>query len=403
MNSAPSSVTAWRNAVFVVFTVNGLGMAAWISRIPALRDQLDIPVSQVGILLFAISTGAILGLLISGHLVHAIGGAQTIRVTLLAFGLGLILTGVATTVLSNFLLALLGMAITGFAGAVCDVAMNVEGADAERALGRNIMPWYHASWSLGTVAGAGIGSAAAFAGVPVLVHLGLMGVVLAVAAVVVPRWLPAHITEEEGQEPRPGFRERMAIWRDPRTLLIGLIVLGMAFTEGSANDWLALALIDAHDLENGTGALLFGVFAAAMTIGRIVGVPILDRFGRVPVLRASALTAAVGLAIVILVPIPALYVVGIVLWGLGASLGFPVGMSAAADDARTAAARVSAVATVGYFAFLVGPPLIGFAGELIGLLNALFIVLALIVLSAVMSPAAREPAPAPDDEPVDAS
>ena len=184
---------------------------------------------------------------------------------------------------------------------------------------------------------------------------------------------------------------------------IGLIVLGMAFTEGSANDWLALALIDAHDLENGTGALLFGVFAAAMTIGRIVGVPILDRFGRVPVLRASALTAAVGLAIVILVPIPALYVVGIVLWGLGASLGFPVGMSAAADDARTAAARVSAVATVGYFAFLVGPPLIGFAGELIGLLNALFIVLALIVLSAVMSPAAREPAPAPDDEPVDAS
>ena len=121
MNSAPSSVTAWRNAVFVVFTVNGLGMAAWISRIPALRDQLDIPVSQVGILLFAISTGAILGLLISGHLVHAIGGAQTIRVTLLAFGLGLILTGVATTVLSNFLLALLGMAITGFAGAVCDV------------------------------------------------------------------------------------------------------------------------------------------------------------------------------------------------------------------------------------------------------------------------------------------
>lgn len=389
--------------MFVAFTLNGLGMAAWISRVPALRDQLEIPVSQVGILLFAVSIGAIVGLVFSGHVVHAIGGAVTIRLTLFGFGLGLILTGVATTVFANFALALLGMAITGLSGAMCDVAMNVEGAGAERALRRNIMPWYHASWSLGTVAGAGIGSAAAFAGVPVLVHLGIMGVLLAVAAAIVPRWLPAHITEEEGQEPRPDFRERMAIWTDPRTLLIGLIVLGMAFTEGSANDWLALALIDAHGLENGAGALMFGVFATAMTIGRIVGVPILDRFGRVPVLRASALTAAAGLAIVILVPIPAFYIAGTVLWGLGASLGFPVGMSAAADDARTAAARVSAVATVGYFAFLVGPPLIGFVGEQIGLLNALFIVLALILLAAVASPAAREAEPAPESAPVDAS
>lgn len=403
MNTAPLSATAWRNAVFVVFTLNGLGMAAWISRVPALRDLLEIPVSQVGILLFAISIGAILGLLISGHLVHAIGGTQTIRLTLFGFGLGLILTGAATTLFSSFALTLLGMAITGFSGAMCDVAMNVEGAGAERALRRNIMPWYHASWSLGTVAGAGIGSAAAFAGVPVLVHLGAMGAVIAVAALIVPRWLPAHLAEEEGHESRPGFRERMAIWTDPRTLLIGLIVLGMAFTEGSANDWLALALIDARGLENGAGALMFGVFASAMTIGRLVGVPVLDRFGRVPVLRVSALTAAAGLALVILVPIPAFYVAGTVLWGLGASLGFPVGMSAAADDARTAAARVSAVATVGYFAFLVGPPLIGFVGEQIGLLNALYIVLALILLAALASPAAREQAPAPDAEPADAS
>jgi cyanate permease len=84
-------------------------------------------------------------------------------------------------------------------------------------------------------------------------------------------------------------------------------------------------------------------------------------------------------------------VVGVVLWGLGASLGFPVGMSAAADDPRTAAARVSAVATVGYAAFLIGPPLIGFVGDHIGVLNALWIVLGLIVVATLCIPAAREP------------
>jgi MFS family permease len=184
----------------------------------------------------------------------------------------------------------------------------------------------------------------------------------------------------------------MAIWLEPRTLLIGLIVLGMAFAEGSANDWLAIAMVDERDVSNATGALLFGVFTAAMTIGRVVGGPLLDRFGRVPVLRASTALATVGLVTVIFVEQPVVMVIGIVLWGLGASLGFPVGMSAAADDPAKAAARVSAVATIGYCAFLAGPPLIGLLGEAVGLLNALLVVAVLIVLAGSVSSAAREAA-----------
>src|SRR4030095_1970233 len=113
------------------------------------------------------------------------------------------------------------------------------------------------------------------------------------------------------------------------------------------------------------------VFSAAMMVGRIVGGPLIDKFGRVALLRITGAAAALGLAIVIFVPVIPIAVVGVILWGLGASLGFPVGMSAAADDPRTAAASVSAVATVGYAAFLIGPPLIGFVGEHIGVLNAL--------------------------------
>ncbi len=93
---------------------------------------------------------------------------------------------------------------------------------------------------------------------------------------------------------------------------------------------------------------------------------------------------------VIFVPVLWISLIGVVLWGLGASLGFPVGMSAAADDPRTAAARVSAVATIGYFAFLVGPPVIGFLGDHVGLLHALTVVLVLVAVAGFASGAARE-------------
>ncbi|MDQ4137887.1 MAG: MFS transporter, partial [Actinomycetota bacterium] len=208
---------------------------------------------------------------------------------------------------------------------------------------------------------------------------------------------PLHGDELAEEHPHDGkersaFAARMAIWLEPRTLLIGLIVLGMAFAEGSANDWLALAMVDERNVSYATGALLFGVFTAAMTVGRMLGGPILDRCGRVPVLRVSAGFAVAGLLIVIFVDQPALMVTGIVLWGLGASLGFPVGISAAADDPSKAAARVSAVATIGYCAFLVGPPFIGVLGEAVGLLNALLVVVVLIAVAGLVSFAAREAA-----------
>lgn len=398
MTTAPPhpriSATAWRNAVFAVFTLNGLGAAAWISRMPGVRDDLDVSLSQVGALLFSLSAGAVIGLLLSGHLVHWLGGRRTILLFLGGSGLALALIGVGSSVLSSIPVAVAGFALYGFASGITDVAMNVEGAGVERAITRNIMPWFHASWSLGTVAGAGLGAAAAGLGVSPAIHFAVMGAILVVATIVIVRWIPREtVVEEESSAPKPSFRDRMAIWLEPRTLLIGVLVLGMAFTEGSANDWLALGMVDDRGLGEGQAALVFGVFTVAMTLGRIGGVPLLDRFGRVAVLRAAAIAAAVGLAIVILVPVVPIAIAGVVLWGLGASLGFPVGMSAAADDPARAAARVSAVATVGYCAFLVGPPVLGLLGDLIGTLNSLWVVLALIVIATLAIPAAREQHP----------
>ena len=389
----PAHATAWRNAVFAVFALNGLGAATWAIRIPSIRDALELPTSWVGYLILGVSIGSIVGLLLASHIIQWFGGRRTIAITLAICAIALVIIGVGTSTFGAFALVVAGMAVYGFGSAICDVAMNVEGAAVEKVVGRTIMPLLHASWSAGMVIGTTIGTALVFAHVDVVWHAVGMAALLAVGAVLAPRAIPRVATHADtGEEvAHVPFADRMAIWLEPRTLAIGLIALGMAFTEGSANDWLALGMVDDRGLDNGQGAALFTVFTAAMMVGRIVGGPIIDRFGRVPVLWVSGGAAAVGLALVIFVPIIWVAVVGIVLWGLGASLGFPVAMSAAADDPARAAARVSAVATVGYCAFLVGPPLIGLVGEGVGILNALLIVFVLIVLATLAAPAARPP------------
>ena len=132
---------------------------------------------------------------------------------------------------------------------------------------------------------------------PIGVHFIGVGVVALATTLVLVRFLqPAEQPLEHEDAPAPsGLRTRLAVWTDPRVLLIGVIVLGMAFAEGSANDWLSLAMVDGHGFDNAGGAAVLGVFLAAMTAGRIGGTFVLDRFGRVPVLRACAGLAVVGL------------------------------------------------------------------------------------------------------------
>ncbi|MCM3186945.1 MFS transporter [Priestia megaterium] len=184
-------------------------------------------------------------------------------------------------------------------------------------------------------------------------------------------------------------RERMVVWKEPRTILISIIVLGMAFAEGSANDWLPLIMVDGYNVTPTMGSFAFGLFVAAITIGRTIGGLLLDRLGRVLVLRISALFAIIGLLIVIFGGSYEFGTIGIVLWGLGAAFGFPVGLSAAEDKPRGVADRVSAVATAGYHAFLVGPPFLGFIGEMIGLLRALIVVLITVTIAGLLSQAAK--------------
>ncbi len=374
-----------RNAVSTVFVVNGLLFATLVSRVPDLRADLDLGNAQLGLLLLAISVGSVLGMPISGRLIDRFGAGTVVRAGVVACAVGLIGTAFAVTTVGSAGLAAAGLAVYGFGTGTWDVAMNVEGAEVERLLGRTIMPRFHAGWSFGSVGGAGLGVVAARVHLPMPLHFALLAALaLAVVVVAAGAFLP-RIADDEAASAWSG----RSPWLEPRTLAIGAMVLAFTLAEGSANDWLALALVDGYDARHFVGVAGFALFVVAMTTGRLVGPVLLDRFGRLPVLLASSLAAATGIVVVVVSGQPAVAAVGIVVWGLGAALGFPVGMSAAADDPARAARRVSVVSTIGYGAFLAGPPLLGFVGEHTGTLNSLLVVAAMMLPAAVLVLAVR--------------
>lgn len=383
----------WRNALFVVFFVNGLAFSSWLARVPAIRDGLDISTGEVAALLFTGAVGAVVGLVFSSHLIAWLGQRTSIILFSLLGLVGLAAIGFGSSIAQSYGLTILAIVIAGAGNGISDVAMNVEGAAIEKALSRNVMPWFHAMWSLGTVAGAGIATVVTYLDVDIAAHTITIAVLGAPVVILFGRLLGSSNSSSTSDEEQKAstLADRLRVWKEPRTLAIGLIALGMAFAEGSANDWLALAMVDGRGLTHAEGALWFGFFTAGMLAGRISGVYLLDRFGRVPILQIFAAIALVGLTLVILVAQPILSIVGVLLWGLGSSLGFPVAMSAAADQPEGSAARVSAVATVAYGAFLIGPPLIGGLGEVTGLLTALWVVVALIAVSFLATPAAKPP------------
>lgn len=380
-------LTAWRNAVIAVFFVNGFGFASVIARVPAIRDHLGIDAGQVGLLIGSLSLGSIVGLVAAGPLLRLLGVRRMTRYPVLLAGVALAATTVGAAVVGEFWFTAVAAAAWGAGLSSSDVALNLTGAQHERAAERTLMPIFHAGFSAGGVIGAGFGALSAWAGVPVWAQGAVTGALVMVTAIVAPRWIPEIGGDEEA---RPTRAQRLAIWREPRTYLIGLVVFGFAYTEGGASDWLPLGLVDDRGFDPALAAAMYTVFMVCMTVGRIVGARLVDRIGRFPAVAGSAVVAAAGLAIVIFVPDTFWAIIGVVVWGLGAALGFPLGMSAAADDPVLAAPRVAAISIIGYSAFFVGPVIVGWIADRTSVLAALGLILALLALAGILSPATRQ-------------
>jgi fucose permease len=372
-----------RLALFALFFLPGLGISSWVTRTPDIRDLLGASTAEMGLILFGISVGSMIGILGSGALVTRFGTRPVATVGIVTTTVSIPVIG-AGAALHQSLFVAAGLFLFGIGMGGGEVAMNIEGADVERLLGRPVLPTMHGFFSLGTVAGAAIGMVLTAVTFPVVWHLFLIGLISVPVALISASRLPAGVgrrasTAVEGER----------VWRDPVLLLIGTIVLAMALAEGAANDWLPLIMVDGHGVDPALGSAVYVVFAAAMTIGRFTGNRLLERYGRATVLAASAVIGAIGVALVVFVDNQIVAGAAVLLWGLGSALGFPVALSAAGDSGDHPTARVSLVATAGYVAFLVGPPALGFLGEHYGLRAAMITVLVLLAIAAVAATTLR--------------
>lgn len=368
----------------MVFAANGLAFASWASRTPAIRDALGLSPAELGLLIIGVSVGALTALPLSGAVVSRFGPARTIRAAMSTTCSGLLLAALGV-LLGEVAVAAPGFVLIGLGSGTWDVAMNVEGADVERRLGRTLMPKFHAAFSLGTVGGAGLGASCAALGVSAQAQLLATTLVVAPVVLVGVRSFVPVVAAPDGSRPSVASG-----WREPRTLLLGVMVLAFGLGEGIANDWLAISVVDGHGGSDTLGALTFGAFVATMTLARLFAGGPLERLGRPVVLRALAVLVVAGSLLVSLGASTGVAIAGAVVWGVGASLGFPVGLSAAADEPARAAVRVSVVSSIGYTAFLAGPAVIGGLADRHGILDALLVV-PLVMVAAVLVAGASRP------------
>ncbi|MGN6688218.1 MAG: MFS transporter [Actinomycetales bacterium] len=384
-----SSVVRAVWAVRLIFAINGFLFASWVSRIPAVSKSLHADPGQLGLALLGVGLGSLLSMPMAGPIIARPGARFVLRVAATGACLAYAVIPFAPSII------VLGVVLlcVGFFYGTWDVAMNVDGDAVERRAGRTLMPGFHAGWSLGSVAGAAIGALVAQLGVGPRGHLPVVAVVVCLATVAASTVLP-HGRPEPNAAPPVAARRLL---RDPRILMLGAMTFCAAWAEGSANDWLALLLARERDATQAQAAFGFGVFAAAMTIGRLGGGKVVDRFGRVGALRYGAVLAIVGVIVTLTVPGIVGPYLGSVGWGLGIAVAFPLAMSAAGDTRAAPAQAIAVVSTLGYGGFLVGPPALGLLANHVGLGRALWLVVALGVGVALLSRAAPPPTPSGAD------
>jgi MFS family permease len=369
-----------RVATATVFAVHGAVAGSFATRIPWIRDRLDLGPGALGVALLVPALGALLAMPATGALMHRVSGPRITRVLISAFCVALVLPALAPS-LGWLCLALL---VFGALGGMADIAMNTQGVALEERAGRSIMSGLHGLWSVGGIVGGTVGALAAHAGLDARIHLGAMAVLLLAVALVACRGLLEAPPATAGADHAPALA-----WPSRPVLLIGAVGFGAVFAEGASADWCAVYLRDVMGSSAGTAAVAYTAFAAAMAAGRLRGDALVHRIGAVRAVRIGGLIAALGALLVVLARTPALGIVGFALIGLGIATTVPLAFAAGGRAVPHAGQGIAAVATVAYGAGLAAPGLIGAIADVASLPAAFVVVAALAALVSLGAGALR--------------
>ena len=365
-----------RIATFAMFFAAGWLPAAWATRIPAIKAELQLSEGALALGILGLEAGAIAGLPAGAALVARLGSRRALWIGFAGFAPALLAVGLAPG-LTALAAALAAMAL---GNSVVDVAMNAQGVELERRAGRPLLSSLHVGHPLGLVAGGLTGTAAAAAGVPVVAHFVIAAAAGLACALVAGAWL----IEDRGAGRQPALARPSR-----RLLLLGLLAFCAFALDGAAYNWSAVDLRTEHGAPAALAAAAFTGFALALALGRLFGDRLVARCGRARVVQACAAVAAAGGAVVVVAPGPELGVAGWALFGLGLAAVAPTVLGAAPRTGGTPpAVAIAAVTTVGYLGSFTGPPVIGALAEASSLSAALSALVVVSVALALLAPLA---------------
>ena len=374
-----------RRAVVVLFFTNGASFSSWLPRIPEVRERLDLSLGSLGAVLVAVGLGGLITSVVAGAVVDRVGSRVTAVGAAVLLSLGLPLIGLAPSAL----LLAGALLVLSSVDALADVAMNVQAAEVQRLSGRSVVQRFHAAWSIGTVTGAGVGTAAAALGIGLTAQLVVTGLVLAGMALLASRRLPrdADVLDDETDE--GPVRRRSAV------ILLAITALSLAMIEGTPGDWAALFGVDVHGASEGVAGLGYVAVASGMVVGRLGGDRATDHLGEQRLLRVALAVVCAGLAIVVLSPVVAVAIGGFGVIGCGISVLFPaLYLQAATTPGVPAGLGVGVMSSGARLGFLLSPPITGALSEATSLRIGLGVVIgAAIGATALLSSAARRTGP----------
>ena len=370
----------------LVFTLSGFLMAGWLARLPATRDRLHADSASLGLALLMAGLGSLTLMPATGRLCARLGSRRVVLLgSLAACAILLCLAFVP-----NVATLALGLFLYGAAYGAWDVAMNVQGSHVDRVTGRDLMPRYHACWSVGAIIGAAVGALAARAGLGLPGHFVLVTVVvLGGLALALPYFLDDGATATRGADDASGDGSPRTRLFTRTLVLIGLVTLCGTCIEGAAGDWIALYLTDDRGTTQSLAAGGFAVFSVAMATSRFLGTSVIGAIGRSNAVRLGGLLTGIGIVATVTLPSVAGAMAGALLWGLGVAIVFPASISAAGEQPGSPADGIAAVATVGYGGFLLGPPLIGLLAKHAGLGHALLVLVVMALGIVMLAPAVQ--------------
>lgn len=357
------SPRTYRLAVGCFFFMQGLIFSSWANRIPDIKAKLGINDAVLGTLLFAIPMGQMLVMWLSGILVTRFGSRTTARCAVAVYPVILICIG-----LSNSVAALFAMLVAfGMAANLHNISINTQAVDVEAVYGRSVMSSFHGVWSLsGFCGGILSGFLVAHA---VSVEEQFVGV--AAAAYIMLVFVSRLLVERDIQPEKSGKdagKTRGFLNPTPLVITLGFISFGSMSCEGIMFDWSVIYFKDAVSAPENLSHMGYIAFMFTMAGGRFLGDRLIMRFGAMNVLLYSGLTIFAGMMTAVAFPSILSATIGFLMVGFGVSTVVPTCFSLAGRSRRmNAGVAIAAVSTIGFFGFLMGPPLIGYVSYALGI------------------------------------